>query len=196
MATDALKPQDVFVACQIALLGETPLTQLGLAEKLHLSTSTVFEALGRLKQAKLAILTAYQPAKILPGKLLDFLVHGVPTIYFPKRIEIVRGIPTSIFSPLFRDRFAKDGLRPEGQRSEILLVWPYSKGKEMGEGLLPLYPTVPIACSQDPELYQLMAAIDVHRVGRSREREAAVAYLEDFFKVTLDKRTEEPKETV
>ena len=194
MATDHLKPQDVFVACQIALLGDNPFTQLGMAEKLHLSSSTVFEALGRLKQAKLAVLTAYQPAKILPGKLLDFLVHGVPTIYFPKRIEVVRGIPTSVFSPLFRDRFAKENQKPEGRGPEILLVWPYSKGKEMGEGLLPLYPTVPIACSQDPDLYQLMAAIDVLRVGRVREREAAIAYLEDLFKVKLDKGNEDQKE--
>ena len=123
----------------------------------------------------------------------------MPTIYFPKRIEVVRGIPTSIFSPLFRGRFAKEnqkpeGRGPEGRGPEILLVWPYSKGKETGEGLLPLYPTIPIACSQDPELYQLMAAIDVLRVGRVREREAAVAYLEDLFKVKLDEGSSEQRE--
>ena len=67
MATEALKPQDVFVACQIVLLGDKPFTQLGLAEKLHLSGSTVFEAFRRLKQATLGVLTAYQPAKILNG---------------------------------------------------------------------------------------------------------------------------------
>jgi hypothetical protein len=174
MATEALKPQDVFVACQIALFGDEPFTHAKLAEGLHLSTSTVFEALGRLKQAKLTATAAYQPAKVIRDKLLDFLVHGVPTIYFPKKIEVVRGIPTSVFSPLFRERFADNRTIP--------LVWPYSKGKEQGEGLLPLYPTVAIACSRNDELYQLMAAIDVLRVGKSREREAAVTYLEDVLK--------------
>jgi hypothetical protein len=178
MATDALKPQDVFVACQIVLYGKEPFTHAKLAEGLHLSTSTVFDALGRLKQAKLTVSNAYQPAKVVGAKLLDFLIHGVPTIYYPKRIEVVRGIPTSVFSPLFRERFASE--------KEIPTVWPYSKGKEQGEGLLPLYPTVPIACSQNQELYQLMATIDVLRIGRSREREAATSYLEDLFELKTD----------
>ena len=183
MATDALKPQDVFVACQIALTGDKPFTHAKLAEDLHLSTSTVFDALGRLKKAKLTVAAAYQPARVIPEKLLGFLVHGVPTIYFPKKIEVVRGIPTSVFSPLFRERFAS--------ARDIALVWPYSKGKEQGEGLLPLYPTVPIACSQNQELYQLMAAIDVLRVGKVREREAATSYLEDLLKVKLDEEQKE-----
>ena len=184
MATEALKPQDVFVACQIALLGEEPFTHANLAERLHLSTSTVFDALGRLRQAKLTVSAAYQPAKVVGSRLFEFLVHAVPTIYFPKKIEVVRGIPTSVFSPLFRDRFTND--------LNVVLVWPYSKGKEQGEGLLPIYPTVPIACSQNQELYQLMATIDVLRVGKVREREAAVSYLEDLFEV---KKFDEQKES-
>jgi hypothetical protein len=184
MATEALKPQDVFVACQIALLGEEPFTHANLADRLHLSTSTVFDALGRLRQAKLTVGTAYQPARLIRPKLCEFLVHAVPTIYFPKKIEVVRGIPTSVFSPLFRDRFTSD--------LNVALVWPYSKGKEQGEGLLPIYPTVPIACSQDQDLYQLMAAIDVLRVGKVREREAAVSYLEDLLEAN---RGDEQKES-
>jgi hypothetical protein len=174
MATEALKPQDVLVACQIALYGEETFTHAKLAEGLHLSTSTVFDALGRLKQAKLTAAAAYQPAKVLRGKLLEFLIHAVPTLYFPKKVEVMRGIPTSVWAPLFRERFTSD--------REIALVWPYSKGKEQGVGLLPIYPTVPIACSQNQELYELMATIDVLRVGKSREREAAVNHLEELFK--------------
>ena len=181
---ESLKPQDVFVACQIVLFGSEPFTHAKLADNLHLSTSTVFEALGRLRQAKLTVCAAYQPAKVVPGRLLEFLVHGVPTLYFPKKIEVVRGIPTSVFSPLFRDRFASE--------REIPTVWPYSKGKEQGEGLLPIYPTVPIACSQNQELYQLMATIDVLRVGKSREREAATSYLSDLFGASI---SEEQKES-
>ena len=60
-------------------------------------------------------------------------------------------------------------------------MWPYSRGRETGEGLVPLYPSLPLACSRDPELYQLMAAIDVLRVGRVREKDAAATYLEELL---------------
>jgi hypothetical protein len=173
--TEALKPQDVFVACQLAIWEGDKWTYAELAERLHLSTSGVFEALGRCRQAKL-VATTNQGARVVGQRLFDYLVHGVPTTFYPRKIEVVRGIPTSIYSPIYRDRFARND-------KELPVVWPYSKGKEMGEGLLPLYPTIPIACSQNAGLYNLMATVDVLRIGKSRERDAAVSYLESILGV-------------
>ena len=47
-----------------------------------------------------------------------------------------------------------------------------------GESLLPLYPTVPRAIQHDPDLYRLLAFIDVVRVGDSKDRRLATDLLE------------------
>jgi len=170
----ALKPQDVFVACQLAIWEGEKWTYVQLAERLHLSPSGVFEALGRCRAAKL-VASTNQGAQVVGQRLFDYLIHGVPTSFYPRKLEVVRGIATATFSPLFRARFTKDG--------DIPIVWPYAKGKDMGEGLIPLYPTIPIACSQNQPLYNIMAAVDILRVGRAREREAAVSYLENLLRI-------------
>lgn len=170
--TETLKPQDVFVACQLAIWEGDKWTYAQLADRLHLSTSGVFDALARCRQAKL-VASTNQGAKVVNQRLFEYLVHGVPTSFYPRKIEVVRGIATAIFSPLFRARFTKDG--------DLPVVWPYSKGKDTGEGLLPLYPTIPIACSQNQNLYNIMSAVDILRVGKARERDAAVTYLETLL---------------
>jgi hypothetical protein len=172
MSIEALKPQDVFVACQLALVGQENATHEWLSKKLHLSLSTVFEAIKRCRQAKLVV-GPDKKAEVVKLRLYDFLVHAVPVLYYQRKVAPVRGIPTATFSPTFRDRFTKPG--------DLITVWPYSKGKEMGEGLLPFYPTIPLACSQNQALYHLMSAIEVLRVGKLREREAAIVYLRETF---------------
>lgn len=170
-----LKPQDVIVACYLAVsekAGSPCPTHAQLGQALRMSPSTVF---GSLKNLRLAKLAASDDAgtRVAPQKFLDFLVYGATSIYFPVKVGIVRGIPTAAFSPAFRERFSR--------ASDVPTVWPYSKGKEEGEGLVPIYPSVPVACSQDPALYQVVSSIEVLRVGRARERAAAVTYLEDFL---------------
>jgi hypothetical protein len=182
MPADTLKPQDVFVASLLAIAGKTSATHEWLAKTLHLSSSTVFESLKRCRHAKLVTGTEHG-VKIVPQRLYDFLVHAVPVLYYPRRVAPVRGIATAVFSPLFRDRFTKSG--------DLVMVWPYSKGKELGEGLLPIYPSIPIACSQNPALYELMAAIEVLRVGKVREKAAAVSYLGNVLEVDSVKPAEE-----
>ena len=182
MHVEALKPQDVFVACQLALVGQENATHEWLSKKLHLSLSTVFEAIKRCRQAKLVV-GPDKKAEVVKSKLFDFLVHAVPVLYYQIKVAPVRGIPTAVFSPIFRDMFTKPG--------DLVTVWPYSKGKEQGEGLLPIYPTVPIACSQSQPLYQLMSAVDVLRVGKVREREDSIVFLKDLLSLSnLQKNTQ------
>ena len=176
MPVHSIKPQDVLVACQLAILGNKTQTHAWLSETLHLSSSTVFASLKSLKLAKLVTASGAGP-KVVGQKLLEFLVYGVPTIYYPQKTEVVRGVATAVFSPHFRERFTTD--------KDLPVVWPYSKGKETGEGLVPLYPSIPIACSKSLDLYQLMATIEILRIGKAREKDAAISYLEDFFEASL-----------
>jgi DNA-binding transcriptional ArsR family regulator len=172
MPIEALKPQDIFIAAMLSLVEDKKPSHAELAVALHISPSTVYESLKRLRQAKLTS-PSDQGAKVMRGKFLEFLVHAVPTLYFPKKIEVVRGIPTAMWSPQFRDRMSTD--------KDIVTVWPYSKGKELGVGLIPIYPTIPLACSQNLELHQFMGAIEVLRIGKAREKDGATAYLQEFL---------------
>ena len=173
MPHHTLKPQDVLVACRLVLPGGAEMTQKQLAAALCLSPSTVFAALQNLRRARL-VAGQSTTATAARARFFDFLVHGVPVVFLPVKTEVVRGIATGIYSPAFRNRFAGD--------HDVLTVWPYPRGRDTGEGLVPLYPSVPLACSRDPALYQLVAAIDVLRVGRAREKEAARCYVEQVVK--------------
>ena len=57
-------------------------------------------------------------------------------------------------------------------------MWPDAEGTVRGEGLRPLYRSVPGAARRDPGLYELLALVDAIRSGRARERKIAVAELE------------------
>ena len=182
---ESLKPQDVFVACQLAIAGRTNATHEWLGKTLHLSPSTVYEALKRCRHSKL-VTGSEHGIQVVPQRLFEFLVHAVPVIYYPRRVAPVRGIPTASFSPAFRDRFTKSG--------DLVTVWPYSKGKEMGEGLLPIYPSIPIACSQNAELYQMMSTIEILRSGKTREIAVATTYLANLLGVEKQ-ISESPEQT-
>ena len=181
MSVEALKPQDIFVASELVLHDEEQPSHAELATTLHMSPSTVYESLRRLRQAKLAC-PAKRGSKVVKGRFLEFLVHAVPTLYFPHRIEVVRGLPTAMWAPQFRDRLATD--------KDIVCVWPYTKGKELGEGLIPIYPTIPLACSQNLKLYQLLSTIEMLRIGKSRDKEVAITYLQELFGSKLENNDE------
>ena len=48
-----------------------------------------------------------------------------------------------------------------------------------GEGLLPVYPSVPQVARRDPLLHKLLALVDVVRVGTARERRSAAEMLKE-----------------
>ena len=66
-----------------------------------------------------------------------------------------------------------------------MTVWPYSKGKEMGEGLLPIYPSI---------LYQMMSTIEILRSGKTREIAVATTYLANLLGVEKQ-ISESPEQT-
>lgn len=161
----SLKPQDVLVACRLCVVGAA--TQAELADCLRMSASTVWKSKKRLRQLRFFD-SAADDAPIDPYKLYGLLVYAAPMFFPAQKVGVVRGIPTGIHSPLFKERFAGTSLPT---------VWPYGRGKEVGDGFLPIYPSVPSACSLDSELYEAMAAAEIMRLGKQREREAAEKYL-------------------
>jgi len=74
-------------------------------------------------------------------------------------------MPTAWAAPAMESLIKDDAQLPP--------VWPDANGKVQGQAVAPLFPSVPGAARKNPELYALLAYVDVLRVGRARERKFA-----------------------
>jgi hypothetical protein len=59
-------------------------------------------------------------------------------------------------------------------------VWPHENGSVRGLSIVPLYKGVTKAIQSDEILYRLLAAIDIIRVGKVRERKVALKVLHEL----------------
>jgi len=169
-----LKPQDVIVALKLVTCqgsasddagGRCPsFSALGL--ELGISGSEVHAAAKRGSKAGL-LGPGRKPRK---ADILEFLLHGVRFAFFAERGSVTRGMPTAHAAPPLSDEIAGDDLPP---------VWPDPEGNVRGETLVPLYPTVPTAARNDPQLHELLALVDAIRIGRARERVLAEKFLRE-----------------
>lgn len=103
--------------------------------------------------------------------LLDFdgLCAEAPgPAFYPERGEVTRGVATAHAAPPVVEQIAGDDLPP---------VWPDPEGGVRGETLKPLHPSVPRVARGDRQLYELLALVDVMRIGRARERKLAEQHL-------------------
>jgi hypothetical protein len=161
-----LKPQDAVVLLKLAV-AEGGWTYPSLAESLGMSSSEVHGAVARAKQAGL-----YNERLRSPNRkaLLEFLVHGIRYVFPAERGAMTRGVPTAHAALPLSAKLMADGEPPP--------VWPDAEGTVRGEGLRPLYRSVPEAARRDPALYELLALVDAIRSGRARERNLAIEELE------------------
>lgn len=167
-----LKPQDLVVALQLALLDfPEQWTYPELAERLKLSVSETNAATHRASDARLLTRARGRDAKPTPihASLLTFLEGGVPFAFYAQPGELVRGVLTAHCAPPLADLV----MTPP----QSLLVWPYAEGKARGQSISPLYKTVPEAAAGDASLYAALALVDALRIGRHRERKIALAEL-------------------
>ena len=98
--------------------------------------------------------------RVKRAALLDFLSHGAKHS-FPVQVGgPALGFPTGAAAPSVRGA-------PEPEFGNW--VWPSPDGTERGLAVAPLYPTVPAAANTDAALYELLALVDLLRVGSARE---------------------------
>ena len=153
-----LRPFDIAVALRLLLSPEDRYEPL--ADALVTSTSAVHRSVARLQLARLC-----RPASrtVSRAELHEFLLHGV-RFAFPPVIGAERtGIPTAVAHPEL------SGLFPEGAESRPL-VWGSDLGTTRGDSLAPLFSGVPAVASRDARLHELLAGVDLLRVGSERER--------------------------
>lgn len=159
-----LRPQDIVVAIKIALLHDRDITFPMLGAELNISVSEAFNSVNRLNASRLVRkdTQAVHPNK--PG-ILEFLIHGVKYAFPAQFGPPTRGMLTALDATELKGEFAPS--------PDTRYVWPDSKGTDKGISILPFYPKVPIAAQLDPDLYRVLALIDVIRSGAARERTRA-----------------------
>jgi hypothetical protein len=160
-----LKPQDLLVAVRLAIPSAHPSTYPGLAVSLRMSASEAHAALKRAAECGLVDETTRKAKR---SALLEFVVHGMRYVFPPSWSGVSRGIPTSYAAPPLNGSIVQGELPP---------VWPHPEGQTRGQGLRPIYKSIPDASLQDAELYEWMALLDAIRSGRARERELAVGLI-------------------
>lgn len=160
-----MRPQDIVVLLDIITMDQRPWMMKDIAYGTGISASEVSESLNR---SAIAGLYDKSKSKVKGHALVEFLRYGLPYVFPQEPGAITRGIPTAYSAPPLNELIL----------SKDKLVWPYPKGKERGQAIEPLYPTVTEKVQNNPELYELLALVDALRVGKAREKELARKELE------------------
>lgn len=162
-----LKAQDLVVAIRLAIPPAREWTYPALGAALHMSASEVHAA---VKRASRAGLVDEGTRTVRKAALLEVLLHGVQYLLPPVWTSVTRGIPTAHAAPPLSASMVEDGLPP---------VWPHADGAVRGQGLKPIYRSVPDAARDDPAFHEWLALVDAVRAGRARDRELAVKLLRE-----------------
>jgi len=160
---DVLESSDVYVLIKLASMNEgISWSQSGIGHEIGVSPSVVNRALKKAEEVKL-----YSSArKRVNGRhLAEALVHGARYFLAPKRGGEGRGMPTAWAAPPLDQEIASGESLPP--------VWPDSNGESRGLLLEPLHPSAPQAARRDRAFYELLALVDVLRLGGARERALA-----------------------
>lgn len=155
----------------------SPLTSWGenyslraLSASLGLSKSEISNSLARCRESGL-LTNDYDTGlpKVNRRELLKITEHALKHFFPVKPGAMVRGIPTGFAAPALSKSIKSAG--------GLIPVWPDALGTERGQGIQPLYKTVPEAVKKDKTLYHYLALVDAIRLGGPRECGVAINIL-------------------
>jgi DNA-binding Lrp family transcriptional regulator len=165
MSKHALHPVDVPVA--LHLLQASTDSFAKLASDLKISSSTAHESVRRLVAAGLVRHGLQGERAVNRRALVEFLTHGVRYTFPTALGQRMRGVATAHAGPALRNAIV----------AEEAVVWPALDGDSEGPEIEPFWPKAADVSRRLPDLYALLSAVDALRVGRTRERQLATAYL-------------------
>lgn len=165
---NGMRPQDIVVLLKIRSLDQARWQYRDLASSLFLSISEISESLTR---SHIAGLIDESRRKVFRKSLMEFIEYGLHYVFPQQPGTIMTGIPTAHSYPAFRAHFA----------TATNYVWPDDDGSIRGLSITPLYKGAPKAALQDSTLHLMLAAIDIIRVGRTRELKVAINTLHNVI---------------
>jgi hypothetical protein len=167
-----MKSLDIVVLCKVFIFqsaGRKSWTYSQLAEETCISVGESHASIRRLKASRLF---DEFTKSVIPTALVEFLIHGLKYA-FPAEIGApTRGIATSHSAPILHEEVL--------QSETDTYVWAYANGRQKGLAIKPLSKNAPKAALRDQKLYDFLALIDAVRIGKSREKNIAVAKLESL----------------
>ncbi len=163
-----MRPQDVVILLKILLLKGQDWQYRDLAYALSISISEVSDS---LKRSHIAGLVNESKKKVFRQSLMEFIEYGLHYVFPQIPGTMVAGYPTAHSHPYFKKKFI----------SHEQFVWPYIDGNVRGLAVEPLYKAAVEASQKDSDLYLMLASIDMIRLGRARERKAALLQLKKMI---------------
>jgi hypothetical protein len=165
-----MRPLDIVVLLKIIAYQHSDWKVRDLSADLNISLSEISESLNR---SKIGGLIDGTKKRVFKRNLLDFLQFGIKYVFPALTGASTFGLPTAHAAPIMDGKII----------FEDKYIWATADGTVKGESIEPLYPSVPFACKKDPFLYDLLALLDVLRIGRTREVKIAVEKLNEIFKL-------------
>lgn len=92
--------------------------------------------------------------------LADFVAYGLKFVFPAEVGALDRGMPTAFDAPM---------LSGDLMTGQYPYVWPTPDGQVLGQGVKPLFRSVPQAARNDDRLYEYLALVDAIRLGNPRE---------------------------
>ena len=164
---NGMRPHDIVVLLKIIITHDEWMNK-DLSLSLGISPAEIGNSLQR---SMLAGLIDSSKKRVMRNALLDFIHFGLPFVFPAIKGPAARGIPTGYAAPIMSDYFM----------TNEQIVWAHLKGTARGETISPLYPNAVEAALNDRQLYDLLALLDVMRLGKVREREIAMKLLKQIF---------------
>lgn len=158
-----MRPQDIVILLKLLNI-DAGWQYRELSNTLNISISEISESLHR---SHIAGLIDESRRLVNRQSLMEFVEFGIHYVFPQIPGTMVIGMPTAHSHPFFKTHFP----------SELDFVWPYENGNTRGLSILPFYKAVPLAAEKDGKLYKLLAAIDILRVGKTREIRLAIKEL-------------------
>jgi hypothetical protein len=163
-----MRPQDIVILLKLIVDSGQEVKIKDLSSKLFISGSEISESLNR---SAIAGLIDAQSRQVNREAFLKFLEFGLPYVFPAQLGPVMQGMFTAHSESSLYLSFS----------SEEKLVWADEQGKERGQTIMPLYPTVVKAVRKDRILYKLLALCDIIRIGSSSDKNKAVWQIREVF---------------
>ena len=163
-----MRPQDIVILLKLIVDTNQNVMIKDLSSKLFISASEISESLNR---SAIAGLVDAQSRSVNKEVFLKFLEFGLPYVFPAQLGPVMQGILTAHSESSLYLSFS----------SEEKLVWADEQGKERGQTIMPLYPTVVKAVRKDRLLFKLLALCDIIRIGNSSDKNKAVWQIREVF---------------
>jgi len=169
-----MKSISVYVFASLIVKKERSMSYENWGKEISLPATSLFRSVKDLRKAKLATETVdgdvpnYQNAE-------KFLLYGFPFCFSAEKGKLVRGFKTGIDATSLQSEFA-DGDYPA--------VWAHHEGDVKGFEVKPLHSCIPDQIANDrmdKVLYELLALLDVLRIGQAREVKAAQKKIKEIL---------------